>query len=128
MSDLCDYVNREKWFQEDEQKMLVWPKYAEELKLHAEFEVCQNCGGRGSHSKHLGSFTSEEFEETFWDDGDREDYFRGGYDMQCEICRGKRVVLVPSKYNSKQDLEAWNMYMADMEYDRRTQLREMGLR
>lgn len=69
-----------------------------ELELPAKHEVCARCQGHGTHlNPSIGehAYTAEEFEESFDDEG-REEYFRHGgrYDVMCEECHGKRVVLV----------------------------------
>lgn len=70
-----------------------------EAELPAKFEVCGRCEGHGTHlnpsiGKH--AYSIEEFYETFHDEEDREQYFkRGGiYDVQCEECKGEKVVKV----------------------------------
>ena len=68
-------------------------------ELPAKFEVCERCEGHGTHlhtaiGQH--AYSVEEFNEEFSDDEDREAYFRRGgkYDVTCEECGGRRVVLV----------------------------------
>jgi RecJ-like exonuclease len=68
-------------------------------ELPAKFEVCPCCQGHGTHlAASLGgyAYTQEEFYESFSDEVDRAEYFkRGGiYDVLCEECRGRNVVLV----------------------------------
>ena len=68
-------------------------------ELPARHEVCQRCEGHGTHlTPSIGNhaYSSEEFEQEFSEDEDREAYFeRGGkYDVTCEVCDGKNVVLV----------------------------------
>ena len=70
-----------------------------EIDLPTRFEVCSRCEGHGTHlTPSIGehAYTREEFEEAFFEDDEREAYFtRGGrYDVQCEECRGARVVAV----------------------------------
>lgn len=70
-----------------------------EASLPAKHEVCGRCEGYGTHlTPSIGehAYSMEEFHEAFSDDEDREAYFqRGGkYDVVCEDCNGKRVVLV----------------------------------
>ena len=67
--------------------------------LPAKFIVCQNCEGHGtvlnpSMAGHC--YTQDEFNDAFDDEDDRAAYFtRGGkYDVQCQLCKGKNVVLV----------------------------------
>lgn len=49
--------------------------------------ICPTCSGDGSHSRDLGSFTVDEFNEAF-DDEEQEMYFSGAYDRCCETCGG----------------------------------------
>lgn len=70
----------------------------EKFQLPAKFEVCSDCGGHGTHlceGMRGHAYSSEEFDEEFSDEEDREAYFnRGGkYDVTCSTCGGKRVVL-----------------------------------
>lgn len=67
--------------------------------LPAKNEVCDRCDGHGTHlNPNIGehAYTREEFDEAFDDDESRAQYFkRGGiYDVTCEVCGGKNVVLV----------------------------------
>jgi hypothetical protein len=67
------------------------------VSLPATFVVCPTCEGHGTHLREgirEHAYTREEFEESF-DDEEREEYFRHGgrYDVTCEQCGGKRVVL-----------------------------------
>jgi len=60
-------------------------------------EVCPRCEGHGTHlTPSIGNhaYTMEEFNETFWEEEDRAEYFkRGGiYDVICEECKGANVV------------------------------------
>jgi hypothetical protein len=70
-----------------------------EVELPVRMEVCPDCEGHGSVMNEVmrqHAYTREEFEETFWDDEDREAYLtRGGkYDVQCPTCDGRNVVPV----------------------------------
>jgi RecJ-like exonuclease len=70
-----------------------------EHELPARYEVCDRCEGHGCHlTPSIGehAYSMEEFHEAFDDEEDRAEYFkRGGrYDVPCEECKGKRVVLV----------------------------------
>jgi hypothetical protein len=89
-SEMCKGV-------EDEQTAA--PTDEVEHELPAVFAVCPRCDGHGTHlTPSIGNYaySSEEFEEAFHDDEDREAYFkRGGkYDVECERCHGKNVVPV----------------------------------
>lgn len=69
-----------------------------EHELPAKNEVCSRCEGYGTHlNPSIGShaYTAEEFYESFDEEG-RDEYFRRGgiYDVTCEVCKGKNVVLL----------------------------------
>jgi hypothetical protein len=69
------------------------------IELPGKHAVCGNCDGHGTHLRpgmREHAYTQEEFDESFHDDEDRAAYFeRGGmYDVQCETCKGLRVVVV----------------------------------
>lgn len=121
-----DYVDREKYFIEDEKNMLVRPRYDEDLELNAKFEVCGACDGRGKHANHLGSFAANEWNQLDWET--REDYLHGAYDMICEICKGKRVILIPDENNnSEADLKRWEVAMQEEYSYRAERLAEMRM-
>ena len=64
------------------------------FELPAKFEVCDTCGGKGSHVNRAidgHGLSQEDFDE----DPDFADaYFAGRYDVRCETCNGQRVELV----------------------------------
>jgi hypothetical protein len=67
-----------------------------EEELPCKREVCPRCEGLGTHlNPAIGqhAYSQEEFDREF-DDEEREQYFkRGGiYDVQCQECRGEKVV------------------------------------
>lgn len=65
--------------------------YAVEIR----FEVCPLCMGRGKHvnpSIDAHGLTREDFDE---DPDFEESYFRGDYDVRCNLCGGEKVVPVP---------------------------------
>lgn len=98
----------------DEATMKVWPRYDEDLKLNAKFEVCPTCHGQGKHSLRLGVITQEQIDRD-WDPDDFQDYLDGAYDQACETCKGKRVVLVPDPdRNSQEDMKAWEQALKDI--------------
>lgn len=69
-----------------------------EAELHARYEVCDTCDGRGHHtnpSVDAGGLDTEDM-----DDEDMEAYFDGRYDVACYECKGKRVVPVPVARNA----------------------------
>ena len=97
-------------------------------KLHASYEVCGTCDGRGrivnpSIDEH--GLTQEDFDE---DPDFREDYCRGTYDVTCPECNGIRVVLVPDEDNDPAALEAYRRILSGLEDYVRERLheREMG--
>lgn len=69
-----------------------------EHELPAKFGVCSGCEGHGSRlcdGMRGHAYTAEEFYDSF-DEEEAAEYFkRGGrYDVTCDECQGKRVVLV----------------------------------
>jgi hypothetical protein len=70
----------------------------EVVEVPIRFEVCETCDGRGKHvnpSIDAHGIGAEEWEQE-WDEEERESYFRGGYDIRCNECSGRRVVPVPN--------------------------------
>jgi hypothetical protein len=73
-----------------------------EYKLPSKMKVCSRCEGYGSHlTPSIGqhAYSREEFEESFYDPEDQEQYFkRGGiYDVPCEVCHGNNVISIPNE-------------------------------
>lgn len=69
----------------------------EDIIIPARWEVCPRCDGEGSHvnpSIDGHGLSSDDFAE---DPDFAEAYFSGAYDVPCEECRGRRVVLVPDE-------------------------------
>lgn len=69
----------------------------ETIELPGKYEVCDRCGGKGTHvnpSIDGHGMSMDEFYGPDWDDEEREMYMTGGYDVGCYDCGGKRVVLV----------------------------------
>jgi len=65
--------------------------------LPAQFVVCDECRGKGSHlveGMRGAVYTWEDFEE---DPDFRNDYFGGAYDVPCETCHGERLVTEPER-------------------------------
>lgn len=86
-------------------------------KLPAKHAVCGRCEGHGTHlNPSIGehAYSAEEFRESF-DEEEQQEYFtRGGrYDVQCEVCEGKRVVPVVDK--DACDAKLYEQYMKHME-------------
>lgn len=65
--------------------------------IPSKYEVCGRCDGKGVHDHPAFSngITADEWNGPDWDDESREMYVKGGYDVTCSACDGKRVVLVP---------------------------------
>lgn len=110
-----------------------------EITLPGKHAVCPNCEGHGTHltpSIRDHAYSREEFEEAFYDEEEREAYFqRGGmYDVTCETCGGRRVVVVAdeSRCSPAQlaDLERWRQQEQERQRsaaeDARTMRRECG--
>ena len=100
----------------------------EPIEVPAHFEVCDVCDGRGSHvNPNIDShgLSAEDFAE---DPDFAEDYFAGHYDVTCYACKGKRVILVPDK---KQSRKIARLIKEDAEYKREQAVerryREMGI-
>jgi len=86
------------------------------LELPAIMKVCYDCDGHGyvlNESMRNHCYSEEEFNETFWDDKDKEQYLkRGGiYDVECPTCRGANVVPVVNEAAIPSHLkEEYNTY------------------
>ncbi len=66
------------------------------LTFPAKYEVCYRCEGEGKHvnpNVDGHGISSEEWERD-WDEEEREAYFTGRYDVECEECKGHRVIAV----------------------------------
>lgn len=92
------------------------------VEFPEKWEICDNCNGDGHHCKHLGAYTSSEFEEQF-DYEERERYFAGGYDKTCEECNGSGKIKVVDVENlNSQQIEDYKLYQDQEErkakYDR----------
>ncbi len=97
-------------------------------EIPSKFEVCSRCEGHGTHlHEAIGShaYSAEEFFESF-DEEERGEYFRRGgmYDVQCELCHGKRVTEEPDEKActtpwQKAALQALKeQWQAEVEYER----------
>lgn len=64
------------------------------VKFPIVFKVCWRCEGKGSHV-HPGvdghGITESEWEQD-WSFEEQEQYWSGGYDVQCEECHGANVL------------------------------------
>jgi len=111
----------------------------EQISLPSKKEVCPECGGEG-YTLREGmrgiAYTPEEFNEAFFEEEDRQEYFtRGGkYDQVCSYCKGKNVVDVPDPEQmteeQKVQFEQWEKDQAELARsraeDRHTMRMESG--
>lgn len=99
-------------------------------ELPARFEVCPTCEGHGTHltpSIRDHAYSRDEFMEAFDDEEDRAQYFRRGgiYDVQCEECKGRRVVPVVAEdlvtTEQRPILDLWaRQEQSRLDYERET--------
>lgn len=91
-----------------------------EVRVPFKFEICPECNGSASTSRHIecdgGGFTASEFAEAC--DGDEDfadDYFAGRYDRPCDECRGTpgRVMVPDLDTLSADDRKLWEEQCAD---------------
>ena len=64
-----------------------------EVEVPAKYYICDVCDGHGKHSHAVdgNGITSSEWAE--WDCEEQETYMRGGYDRECEACKGTGKVI-----------------------------------
>lgn len=85
------------------------------LSIPARYEVCDRCRGTWSHTNPAidgNGITGDEMDEL----GPEflEDYLGGVYDVQCEECRGERLVLVPDDDRcSPEQLKAYHAHLRE---------------
>jgi hypothetical protein len=114
----------------------IWDENADdvEVTLPAVFEVCPLCQGHGTIvNPSIGAITATEWDRD-WHPDERDDYFKGMYDVTCPSCNGQNVVIVPDEEHInecndeslKADFEAYNAHLRDRhesrlehEYERR---------
>lgn len=84
------------------------------VRIPAHYEVCGTCHGHGTMvnpSIDSNGITQSEMEEF------RENYFAGVYDVTCSECKGRRVVLEPTRTNlsdtEREVLEAYEIALAE---------------
>ena len=79
-----------------------------DLELPAKYEVCSRCDGQGKHDHPAFSngISSDEWNGPDWDDDSREGYMSGRYDVTCEECKGRNVVLEVDRDNCPEHLMA----------------------
>jgi len=94
------------WFKCDHDQLLISFRYyteaeegdlEEELTVQCEAEVCDVCRGKGRHvnpSIDRNGLMAEDFDA---EPGFYDDYTSGVYDVSCNECDGKRVMLVPKE-------------------------------
>lgn len=92
-------------------------------EIPAEWIICHDCQGNGSHSKHLGAFTQEDIDRD-WSHGEWEDYLDGAYDKQCEECKGSGKVLTPL-YPNKEPAKAWLRQEYEKQEEHRADMRTL---
>jgi hypothetical protein len=90
--------------------------------IDVRFEICPVCDGTGKHvnpSVDAHGLTASDFDE----DPDMYDsYFRGDYDVTCNLCRGEKVVPVPTDPIVQDQLDE---ELQDRAQSRAEQLEEM---
>lgn len=89
-------------------------------EIPSKYEVCDRCRGEGKHTNPAidgNGITASEWAE--WDYEDRENYMNGVYDITCEECNGKRVVLVLDEDNcTEEQIEKYYKYKREQrQYD-----------
>lgn len=66
-----------------------------EFAIAAKYEVCDRCRGTGTHvNPSIDGHGISGDDECWDDDAFRSMYFGGGFDVTCERCDGRNVVLV----------------------------------
>lgn len=108
--DAITYFGEESW-DRAEKDMIMFLKEAmidgevTKCNINYEWEICDSCRGEGSHSKHLGAFTS--YEVADWDDEEKERYFTGVYDQSCTKCNGTGKVKELNIDSMPDDVQQW---------------------
>lgn len=95
----------------------------EEHKIPAKWEICEECHGNGSHSKHLGAITQDDIDRD-WSHEEFSSYLDGGYDKECETCDGSGKVLTPA-YPEREPAKTWLEQRAKDEAERRADMRTL---
>lgn len=107
--------------------------YEYQVTVPGKRAMCEECDGRGTvlmDGLRGHAFSSEEL---FEDESFAEGYFRGDYDVKCDVCHGEKVVIEPDESRmSKRQLMLWNLTrqrLADAEAEARhyRQLRNAGI-
>jgi hypothetical protein len=89
------------------------------IRCRSTKEVCERCRGEGSHvNPNIDGhgLSQEDFDE---DPDFKENYMSGVYDVQCEECKGLRVVDVPDIESLPKELQEdyWRREQADRDSD-----------
>lgn len=91
--------------------------------LDTKYIVCPYCDGEGSYvnpgiEHDGGGFTASEWQEACYEDPDfADDYFGGVYNIPCEKCHGKRVVLdVDEDAIDPELLDKYHQYLREESY------------
>ncbi len=89
------------------------------LRCPAEREICSRCDGNGTHVNPAvdgDGISPEEFHE---DPDFAEAYMRGDYDVQCEECKGERIVSVPDVEKLPENLQEdyWRYKNEDAQFE-----------
>jgi hypothetical protein len=72
--------------------------FESEVEIPVVFEVCGTCDGKGKHvNPSIDAHGICEDEWASWSPDEQENYIRGGYDVTCYECLGRRVVPVPDE-------------------------------
>lgn len=90
------------------------------VEFPAAWEICGVCDGEGKSSAYLGAITEEDRQD--WSEESWESYLAGGYDRQCDCCKGagKTLVIDVEALSAEQKplYEAYLAHESDMEQDR----------
>ena len=103
------------------EQVWLYSKDGEErqVEVFVPYEVCSRCEGEGHHGNTAFDGTSTEW----WYENDPtgenlRDYIDGRYDVTCEKCRGKRVVLGHPRFENPQDeKDYWRAIERQERYD-----------
>lgn len=95
--------------------------------------MCTECDGRGTVLRDGLRGVAFSSEELFEDEGFAEGYFRGDYDVACDVCRGEKIVIDPDEARmTKRQLFLWRKTEERMDADAREaahyrRLRDAGI-
>lgn len=103
------------------------------VKVPGKRALCPECDGRGTVLCDGLRGVAFSPEELFEDEGFAEGYFRGDYDVACDVCSGEKVVVEPDEDRmTKRQLFLWQITrdrMAEAEAEARhyRALRDAGI-